>query len=176
MIKNNFKDPQKSEEFCSENNEINNTRHASQAHINHPENEKNKIAERTSSIQDVHTDVSTKPGLSTCTSAVDVAMLAGRNAVNYSRNSKKGFALLQGNKVRKACLRIPLVYSYRTQRLPPVSTCTARTEDRNINSMIITGVDRGESVREKTEESKCDHASYYFPCEESEKWLCVYKK
>ena len=77
-----------------------------------------------------------------------------RHVGNYSRNSKKGFALLQGNKVRKACLRIPLVYSYRTQRLPPVSTCNTRTEDKNDNSMIIVGVDKGKVEVVNTEVSK----------------------
>ena len=176
FVVDNLKDPHIVEDVCVESNEKNYSQITSKAHINNPENNNSKISERVSSIHDVHKDVSTKAGLSTCTSAVDAAMLAGKNAVNISRNSKKGFALLQGNKVRKACLRIPLVYSYRTQRLPPVSTCNTRTEDKNDNSMIIVGVDKGKVEIVNTEENKCDQASYYFPCDESEEWLCVYRK
>ena len=120
-------------------------------------------------------------------------MTAGRNAVKWLRNGKKAYANLHGNKVRKACLRIPLVYSHRIQKLSMVSTDRARTStDNDIiqadgnghngdkNSEIIThknnendGVSAGSDADKEKENSLV--SSYYFPTTDSPLWLCIYK-
>ena len=67
--------------------------------------------------------------------AEEAAMTAGINAVKCQRNGKKGTAPFQYNKVRQACLKIPLVYSHRTQRLPPFSsTSTFTSSNSNSNN------------------------------------------
>ena len=45
-----------------------------------------------------------------------------------------------------------------------------------MNCMITVGVDKAKVEIVKTEESKCGKASYCIPCDESEEWLCVYRK
>lgn len=63
--------------------------------------------------------------------------------------------IYNGNKVRKANLIIPRVYSHRIQRIARVSTDSICLEN-NSNSKEID--------------------SYYFPIVGTEKWLCIYKK
>lgn len=105
------------------------------------------------------------------------ALTAGRNAVSCLRSSKKPSNAFPGTKVRQACLKIPLVYSHRSQRLPPiVSTgsveCTLQGENRATNTKI-----ENESVATNNSEKneKCK-AAYYFPSLDSESWLCVFQK
>lgn len=105
------------------------------------------------------------------------ALTAGRNAVSCIRSGKKPSSAFPGTKVRQACLKIPLVYSHRSQRLPPiVSTGSVERTLLGENSVVKMAI---ESENDETNNSekidKCETA-YYFPSVDSEKWLCVFQK
>ena len=116
--------------------------------------------------------------------AEQAAMTAGMNAVKCQRNGKKGTTPYQSNKVRQACLKIPLVYSHRTQRLPPFPS-TPSNHHASLNDVSVDKVqEKGDdAVKVLTSESSetlvLNHdnfnAAYYFPSTDSEKWLCVFK-
>jgi hypothetical protein len=106
------------------------------------------------------------------------ALTAGRNAVSCLRSSKKPSNAFPGTKVRQACLKIPLVYSHRSQRLPPIVSTgsvkrTLQGENSESNMNIEESEETSYSRRENFEKSK---AAYYFPSLESENWLCVFQK
>ena len=121
------------------------------------------------------------------------ALAAGKKAVMSQRSGKKGVGSFsfQANKVRQACLKVPLVYSYRSQRLPPaVSTCedggrTVPVDGNNADVVENVNCDSQENKSEselknennilENENSKST-AAYYFPSTDSSKWLCAYKK
>ena len=128
--------------------------------------------------------------------AEEAAMTAGINAVKCQRNSKKGTATFQYNKVRQACLKIPLVYSHRTQRLPPfsstsTSTSTSTSSNSNCNNSkndSNSNDDDAVGVAVEVEAAQCKskeilvssdydncNASYYFPSTDSDQWLCIFK-
>ena len=120
------------------------------------------------------------------------ALAAGKKAVMSQRSGKKGAGSFsyQANKVRQACLKVPLVYSYRSQRLPPaVSTgehgdCVVpMVEGSSADAVENDSCDSHENKSEIKIESNileknisnCT-AAYYFPSTDSSKWLCAYKK
>ena len=140
---------------------------------------KQKISPFSDSTSTASTTVTALGSLS---SSADAAIMAGRNAVRGLRNGKKGYALSQSNKVRKACLRIPLIFSYRTQRLPSGSTNIARTAVIVNDDMIREDVNPDIScIESDIVKEECGHrekhfTSYYFPAEDCKEWLCVYRK
>ena len=131
--------------------------------------------------------------------AEEAAMTAGINAVKCQRNGKKGTATFQNNKVRQACLKIPLVYSHRTQRLPPFSSTSTSTSSssnsNNSNSNSNSNNSKNDSntydddaIGVAVAAAKCEskdklvssdsdncNASYYFPSTDSDQWLCIFK-
>lgn len=116
--------------------------------------------------------------------AEQAAMTAGMNAVKCQRNGKKGTTPYQSNKVRQACLKIPLVYSHRTQRLPPFPSTPSNHHASLNDGTVDTEQGKGDDAVKVlptgiNEISVTDHdnynAAYYFPSADSEKWLCVFK-
>jgi hypothetical protein len=106
------------------------------------------------------------------------ALTAGRNAVSCLRSSKKHSNAFPGTKVRQACLKIPLVYSHRSQRLPPIVSTgsvegTLQGHDSETNMKIEESDVTNSSSSEIIENCK---AAYYFPSLDSENWLCVFQK
>ena len=126
--------------------------------------------------------------------AEEAAMTAGINAVKCQRNGKKGTTPFQYNKVRQACLKIPLVYSHRSQRLPPFSSTATSSNSNsnnsnNNNSNSNNNCDSNDdgAVEVEVVAAQCKskeilvsdsyncNASYYFPSTDSDKWLCIFK-
>lgn len=117
-------------------------------------------------------------------SAEQAAITAGMNAVKCQRNGKKGTTPYQSNKVRQACLKIPLVYSHRTQRLPPFPSTPSNHHASLNDGSVDKEQGKGDNAvgvlpSESSETLIVDHdncnAAYYFPSTDSEKWLCVFK-
>jgi hypothetical protein len=106
------------------------------------------------------------------------ALTAGRNAVSCLRSSKKHPNAFPGTKVRQACLKIPLVYSHRSQRLPPiVSTGSVEGTLQGHDSETSMKIEESDVTNSSSSEiiENCK-AAYYFPSLDSENWLCVFQK
>lgn len=105
------------------------------------------------------------------------ALTAGRNAVSCLRNTKKTSSAFPGTKVRQACLKIPLVYSHRSQRLPPiVSTGSVERTLQGENSVINMKIESDIGKATNSDNIIEGKPAYYFPSLDSENWLCVFQK